>query len=77
MEAVASGKPVIALGHGGVLESVPAEGAFFYSRHEEAELEDAVRQFEAAEASIPRDRLRASASRFSEVQYALPRSATM
>jgi exonuclease VII small subunit len=53
-----------------VLESVPAEGAFFYSRPEEVDLEDAVRQFEAAEASIPRDRLRASAARFSEEEFA-------
>ena len=70
VEAVASGKPVIALGHGGVLESVPAEGAFFYSQPNEADLEDAVRQFEAAEASIPRDRLRESAARFSEEEFA-------
>jgi glycosyltransferase involved in cell wall biosynthesis len=70
VEAVASGKPVIALGHGGVLESVPAEGAFFYSRPKEADLENAVRQFEIAEASIPHDRLRTSAARFSEEEFA-------
>lgn len=70
VEAVASGKPVIALGRGGALESVPPEGAFFYGQPLEGDLEGAVRRFEAAEASIQVDRLQAFATRFSEGEFA-------
>ncbi len=70
VEAVASGKPVIGLGRGGVLESVPPEGAFFYQQPNEEELEAAVRKFDAAEEAVPADRLRASAARFSENEFA-------
>jgi len=70
VEAVASGKPVIALGRGGVLESVPPEGAFLYGSPGEDELAAAVRRFECAEGSINVDRLREWASRFSEGEFA-------
>jgi glycosyltransferase involved in cell wall biosynthesis len=58
VEAVASGKAVIALGRGGVLESVPAEGAFLFDAPEEAAFGAAVERFEAEEASIPHARCR-------------------
>src|SRR5262249_40187440 len=48
VEALASGKPVIALGRGGVLESVPASnprGGFFYSEPGERHLESAIEEF--------------------------------
>ena len=54
VEAIASGKAVIALGRGGVLEIVPEEGAFFYDSPDEGSLEAAIRRFEAAEATIRR-----------------------
>jgi glycosyltransferase involved in cell wall biosynthesis len=69
VEAVASGKAVIALGRGGVLESVPAEGAFLFEAPEEAVFGAAVERFEAAEASIPIGALQAWATRFSEAEF--------
>lgn len=42
VEATASGKPVIALGRGGVLDSVPAEGLFPYAQPTESHLAAAV-----------------------------------
>jgi glycosyltransferase involved in cell wall biosynthesis len=69
VEAVASGKAVIALGRGGVLESVPAEGAFLFDAPEEAAFGVAVERFEAEEASIPIGALQAWATRFSEAEF--------
>lgn len=75
VEAVASGKPVIALGRGGVLESVPREGAFLYSEPAEDALSAAVKNFETAADSIPADALQSSAARFSEREFARAMSA--
>jgi glycosyltransferase involved in cell wall biosynthesis len=69
VEATASGKAVIALGRGGVLESVPPEGAFFFDTPEDAAFAAAVERFEAAEPSIPRAALQAFAARFSEPEF--------
>jgi glycosyltransferase involved in cell wall biosynthesis len=69
VEAIASGKPVIALGRGGVLEAAPPEGAFLFDAPEEAALEDAVARFEAAEHDIPRERLQQWSRRFSEAEF--------
>lgn len=69
VEAIASGKAVIALGRGGVCEIVPQEGAFFYDSANEDSLEAAVRRFEAAEAAIPAELLKRSAVRFSEGEF--------
>jgi glycosyltransferase involved in cell wall biosynthesis len=69
VEALASGKPVIALGRGGVLETVPARdplAGFFYSEPDEAALGAAIARFEAAESEILPGQLRAWAARFSE-----------
>ena len=69
VEALASGKPVIALGLGGVLESVPLRdpvGGFFYAQAHEEGLRGAVEKFEAAEGGIRPEGLRAWAGRFSE-----------
>jgi glycosyltransferase involved in cell wall biosynthesis len=73
VEAIASGKPVIALGRGGVLESVPAENphaGFFYSHPGETFLELAVEQFEREEPFISPLALRNAAARFSEERFA-------
>jgi glycosyltransferase involved in cell wall biosynthesis len=69
VEAIASGKAVIALGRGGVCEIVPEEGAFFYESPDEESLETAVRRFEAAEAAIPAAQLQTAAARFSEAEF--------
>jgi glycosyltransferase involved in cell wall biosynthesis len=69
VEALASGKPVIALGRGGVLEIVPPEGAFFYDSPDENALAGAITRFEAAEKTVSSASLQASAGRFSEAKF--------
>jgi glycosyltransferase involved in cell wall biosynthesis len=72
VEALASGKPVIALGRGGSLESVPTAdplGGVFFDEPEEAHLVEAVDRFERLEAQVrPRD-LQAWAEQFSEAHF--------
>ncbi|MBZ5603845.1 MAG: glycosyltransferase [Acidobacteriia bacterium] len=67
VEAMASGKPVIALGRGGVLEIVPPEAAFLYDAPEDASLETAVKKFEASHVSS--DVLQSAARRFSPAEF--------
>ena len=67
VEAIASGKAVIALGRGGVLEIVPPEGAFFFGSPDEKSLESAVRRFESAD--VPAARLQSAAARFSGAEF--------
>ncbi len=69
VEAVASGKAVVALSRGGVLEIVPPEGAFFYDSPDEASLEAAIRRFETSEAAVSPAVLQAAAVRFSEATF--------
>lgn len=72
VESLASGKPVIALGRGGVLESVPAENphaGFFYQRAGPEFLEEAIRAFESVEGAIRPEDLQRSAGRFSEERF--------
>jgi glycosyltransferase involved in cell wall biosynthesis len=69
VEALASGKPVIALERGGVLETVPVRNpraGFFYPEPNEAALSAAIERFEAAEPAILPGPLRAWAAQFSE-----------
>src|SRR5579859_3851102 len=72
VEAMASGKPVIALGRGGVLESVPLQnpcGGIFYDSPTEDDLDRAMDAFECMEPHIqPRD-LQKYAYRFSEQEF--------
>jgi glycosyltransferase involved in cell wall biosynthesis len=73
VEAQASGKAVVALGRGGVLESVPAAdpvGGVFYAAAGEAGLEGALREFEGIEGRIEPAKLREGAARFSEGRWA-------
>jgi glycosyltransferase involved in cell wall biosynthesis len=72
VEALASGKAVIALGRGGALESAPPEGrlgGFFYDEPEEQQLEEAIARFEKVEAEIDPSDLQASVARFSEAEF--------
>lgn len=72
IEAMASGKPVIALGKGGVLESVPdnhPRAGFFYAHAGDDSLEFAVRKFEREEAFISPVCIQAAALRFSTARF--------
>ncbi len=72
VEALASGKAVIALAKGGVLETVPLSdprGGFFYSEPGEYTLEIAVREFEQQENDLVSADLRAHAARFSSESF--------
>lgn len=69
VEALASGKPVIALGRGGVLESVPAYGGVFYGVASETALGEAVERFEALEGEFAGLRLQNAASKFSASNF--------
>jgi glycosyltransferase involved in cell wall biosynthesis len=72
VEALASGKPVIALARGGVLEVVatqPQLGEFLYLDPEEAQLAEAIGRFERMESIIRPDELQQSAARFSETEF--------
>ncbi len=73
VEALASGKPVIALGRGGVLESTPIEdpvGGVFYDAPEEEKLAAAIEKFERMESQISPGALQAWAACFSEERFA-------
>lgn len=69
VEALASGKPVIALGRGGVLESVPPEGGVFYTDASETSLNAAIERFEAIEDQFIPHQLRSAAARFSASNF--------
>ena len=77
VEAMASGKPVIALGRGGVLETVPDFGGVFYEEPSDEQLEDAIARFESREAEFRAVELRQSARRFSPAEFARKMSAIL
>jgi glycosyltransferase involved in cell wall biosynthesis len=69
VESLASGKPVIALGKGGVLESVPVSkpsAGFFYSQPGERHLQGAVEEFEREEKYLLPAEFQAHVARFSK-----------
>jgi glycosyltransferase involved in cell wall biosynthesis len=70
VEALASGKPVIALARGGVLESVPSWGGVFVQSTEDAALEEAILRFERIEDRLRPAELQQHASAFSEERFA-------
>jgi glycosyltransferase involved in cell wall biosynthesis len=71
VEAMASGKPVIALGRGGVLDSVPEGSAgVFYDEPSELHLDDAIRRFESQESSMSPLDMQKAAMRFSAERFA-------
>jgi glycosyltransferase involved in cell wall biosynthesis len=69
VEAIASGKAVIAFGRGGVLEIAPEEGRFLFESADPNAIEGAIREFEAAEKNVPAERLREAAKKFSEEEF--------
>jgi glycosyltransferase involved in cell wall biosynthesis len=72
VEALASGKPVIALGRGGVLESVPVRApraGFFFNEPSEAELQGAIERFENEEHNLSPQEMQLWASSFSEKAF--------
>ena len=70
VEALASGKPVIALGRGGALESVPGFGGIFYEDASDQCLQAAVERFESLEENFRPLALQAYARRFSPSEFA-------
>lgn len=72
VEAIASGKPVIGLGRGGVLESVPAfnpRAGFFYDYPGPEFLAPAVERFEKEEPVLSPAAIQRAAQRFSEARF--------
>lgn len=69
VEALASGKPVVALGRGGVLESVPPEGGVFYEDTSEIALGEAMGRFETIEDTFVPGQLQCAAARFSSSKF--------
>lgn len=73
VEALASGKPVIALGRGGALETVPTSnpcGGVLYPDAADEALEDAIRDWDNCERHIDPEALQNYAARFSEAEFA-------
>ncbi len=75
VEALASGKPVVALGRGGALETVPGFGGVFYD--DPAGLADAIERLEALEPTIHPVELQAWARQFSEAEFMRKMSAVL
>lgn len=72
VEAMASGKPVIGLGRGGILESTPPDeplASCLYAEPGADALEAAIRSFEATELLVPHEKLQAWSKRFSEGRF--------
>jgi glycosyltransferase involved in cell wall biosynthesis len=67
VEALASGKPVIALAKGGALEIVPEFGGLLYQQPEG--LIQAIEQWDELEASVNPGALQAYAAQFSEAEF--------
>jgi glycosyltransferase involved in cell wall biosynthesis len=72
VEALASGKPVIALGRGAALESVPTSpmGGLLYQEATDAALANAVLDWDHSEPYVDPRALQAYAARFSEAEFA-------
>src|ERR1700722_15577444 len=70
VEALASGKPVIALGRGGALETVPGSGGVLYREPTDEGLRDAIEQWDAREQGVDPGTLQTWAARFSEAEFA-------
>ena len=73
VEALASGKPVIALGRGGALETVPTtepRGGVFFSETTDESLRDAMERWEQVENVFEPQALQAYAAKFSEAEFA-------
>ena len=72
VEAIASGKPMVALGKGGVLESVPERNpraGFFYPHPGDDYLAQALDDFEREEPHLEPQAIQAAAARFSTERF--------
>ena len=69
VEALASGKPVVALGRGGALETVPFFGGVFYQSPEPDEIASAIVRLESMESTIRPVDLQAWARQYSEEEF--------
>jgi glycosyltransferase involved in cell wall biosynthesis len=69
VEAQASGRPVIALGRGGALETVTPQTGLFFAEQRVDALVQAVRRFEAFEPTFDPRAARANAERFSKDRF--------
>lgn len=69
VESLASGKPVIALGRGGAVETVPAFGGIFYAEPTADSLAAAIQRFETVESQIQSVELQAWAQRYSGAEF--------
>jgi glycosyltransferase involved in cell wall biosynthesis len=69
VEALASGKPVLALGKGGALETVPPIGGVLYDEATEAALESALHQLDILEPQVDPQALRQWASQFNQAAF--------
>ena len=67
---LASGKPVMALGRGGALETVPPRGGIFYDDASAEGLAEALQRFEKLEPEIRPAELQEHVRRFSEPEFA-------
>ena len=73
VEALASGKPVIALGRGGALETVPIDkpqGGIFFRETSDESLREAIERWEQRENQVQPSELQAWALQFSEAEFA-------
>lgn len=71
VEAIACGCPVVALGVGGILDSMTDETAVFYTAPTETGLADAILRFEERESDFVEWELRTRASLFSKANFML------
>src|SRR5262249_36754152 len=69
VEALASGKPVIALARGGATETVPSFGGVLYDGPADQALAAAIARFEQIERDIRPAELQAWAQRFSAAEF--------
>jgi glycosyltransferase involved in cell wall biosynthesis len=72
VEALASGKPVIALGRGGALETVPVKeplGGLIYGDSTDEALGDAIEQWDRHERQLEPPALQAYAAKFSRAEF--------
>ncbi|HYZ87561.1 MAG TPA: glycosyltransferase [Bryobacteraceae bacterium] len=69
VEALASGKPVIALGRGGALEIVTRGRGLLYAEPSEASLDEALHTFDQIRSSFEPSFLKSGASAFSESRF--------
>ncbi|NTX14132.1 glycosyltransferase family 4 protein [Myxococcus llanfairpwllgwyngyllgogerychwyrndrobwllllantysiliogogogochensis] len=69
LEAQATGRPVIAFGKGGALETVNSRTGLFFSEQTPASLADAVRRFETWEVGFRAEDARSQAERFGRAVF--------